>query len=171
MKNLLSLLILLIIVQAASAQTFYSFNEILKTTDGSTVPIDEVISGKTGTVLVFWELNDPRSDSDLENTNELWIEKLKPYGINLVSVCVDKTGNWLAVKPYVSGKGWEFDTYIDMNGSIRRIMEITEIPYTIIFDNKGYIKCRFPGYYSGDETHICDKILKSLENNGTLADL
>ncbi len=111
MKKLLPLLILLMFVPPAPAQMFCASNETLKTNTGSTIPVTEIFTGNTGTILVFWELNDPKSDNNLENLNEVWKEKLKPYGINMVSVYIDKSGNWLAVQPYVSGKGWEFDTY------------------------------------------------------------
>lgn len=171
MKNLLLLLILLIFVRTVPAQMFCAAGETLKTSEGSMISVAEIFSGNTGTILVFWELNDPKSDDDLENLNETWIENLKSYGVNLVSVCIDKSGNWLAVKPYVSGKGWEFDSYIDVNARFRRVMGITETPYTILLDGDGNLKCRYPGYCSGDETRICDKILKCLKNNGTLANL
>lgn len=171
MKNLLILLMMLILVQPAATQSFYASNENLKTVDGSTIHADEIFNSPEGTILIFWDINSPESSHDLENLNESWIERVKPYGVNLVSVCTDKSGNWLKVKPYVDGKGWEFDTYIDVNGDLRRALSITTLPYTILLDGNLNIKCRYVGYCNGDETQICDKIIHCLENKGTLADL
>ncbi len=171
MKTILTSLMMLMILQPSLTQTFYASGENLRSMEGHSVQIDEIFISAEGTILVFWETNDAQCNSNLENLNESWIEKVKPFGVNLVSVCIDKSGNWLAVKPYVEGKGWEFDTYIDINGKLKRAFGITSTPYTILLDGNGNIKCRYPGYCSGDETRICDKIIHCMENSGTLADL
>ncbi len=170
MKTKLTALILLLFVFQTNAQNFYASGEKLKALDGSSILVDEVLS-KEGTILVFWESNSSQCCSNLENMQESWIEQVRAYGVNMVAICVDNPGMWMKIKPYVSGKGWEFDTYVDTNGDLKRALGITTTPYTILLDGEQNIKCRYPGYCSGDETQICEKIINCLENSGTLADL
>lgn len=170
MKTNLTALVLLLFLVQTNAQNFYASNEKLKTLDGASIRMDEVLSSE-GTILVFWESNSSQCCDNLENLEESWIEQVRDFGVNLVSVCVDSPGMWVKIKPYVSGKGWEFDTYVDANGDLKRALGITTTPYTILLDGDQNIKCRYPGYCSGDETQICDKIIHCLENSGTLADL
>lgn len=152
------------------AQQFYAANENLKTLDGAVVQLKDVLSSE-GTILIFWTINNTQSCSNIENLQESWIEHVKSYGVNLVAICVDNPGNWAMVKPFVSGKGWEFETYIDSNGNVKRTLGVTVTPYTILLDGNQEIKCRYPGYCTGDETQICNKIINCIENHGTLAEL
>lgn len=170
MKTILTTLTLLIFLSQTFAQNFYASSEHLKTLDGNTVQMDEILSS-TGTILIFWELNSTQCCSNLDNLQESWVENIKAYGVNLVAICVDSPGMWVRVKPYVSGKDWEFDTYVDTNGNLKRALGITTIPYTILLDGEQNIKCRYPGYCSGDESQICNKIIHCLESSGSLVDL
>ena len=170
MKTILTSLILLFFFFQTNAQNFYASGEQLKTFDGATVQADEILSSN-GTILIFWESNSSQCSSNLDNLQESWVENIKAYGVNLVAICVDSPGMWVRVKPYVSGKGWEFDTYVDINGNLKRALGVTTTPYTILLDGDQNIKCRYPGYCSGDESQICDKIIHCLENSGSLVDL
>lgn len=170
MKTIFFTLILMLIITQNQAQNFYASNQLLRTIDGTSVEVNEVLSSQ-GTILVFWESHNPKCSNNLENLQESWVEQVKALGVNLVAICIDNPGQWTKIKPYVSGKGWEFDTYVDTNGDLKRALGITTTPYTILLDGDQNIKCRYPGYCSGDEAQICEKIINCLENSGTLADL
>lgn len=170
MKTILSTLVLMLIVSQNHAQNFYASNQFLRTLDGTSVEVNEVLSSQ-GTILVFWESNSTKCCSNLENLHESWVEQVRAHGVNLVAICVDSPGQWIKIKPYVSAKGWEFDTYVDTNGDLKRTLGITTTPYTILLDGEQNIKCRYPGYCSGDEAQICEKIINCLESHGTLAEL
>ncbi len=171
MKRILTCLASLLLVQVVVAQSFYASAERLTTTDGTSILMDEILSSTEGTILVFWEINDPQCNANLQNLHQAWTENIQQYGVHLVSVCIDKSGNWMRIGPYVDGKGWMFDTYIDTNGDLKRAMNITTTPYTILLDGNLNVKCRYPGYCRGDEKEICDKIIHCMEQNGTLAGL
>jgi len=170
MKTTLTTLIVLLLFLQSISQNFYASNEYLKTLDGSSVQVNDILSPE-GTILIFWETNSSQSCDNLENLQTSWLEDVKAFGVNLVAICVDNPGMWIKVKPYVAGKDWEFDTYVDTNGDLKRALGVTTTPYTILLDGDQNIKCRYPGYCTGDETQICDKIINCLKNSGTLADL
>ncbi len=170
MKTTITTLIVLLLFLQAISQNFYASDEHLRTLDGSTVQVNDILSSE-GTILIFWETNNSQSCNNLENLQASWLEEVKAFGVNLVAICVDNPGMWIKVKPYVAGKDWEFDTYVDTNGDLKRALGVTTTPYTILLDGDQNIKCRYPGYCTGDETQICDKIINCLKNSGTLADL
>ncbi len=153
------------------SQTLYESGSKVRTCDGSLVIIKDILTSKTGTILVFWETNNSKCYSNLENLQESWIEELKDAGIKLIAICENKQGDWLKIKPFVYGKDWEFEVYIDENGTLERSLGIISKPYTILLDGNNNIKCRHPGYCSGDETLICEKIAQCLAENGDLSAL
>ena len=171
MKKTLIYMIILMLFQQMSSQTFYTSNEYLKTLDGATVHANEIFTSVEGTILIFWETNNPSCCNNLDNLQDAWVEEVKALGVNLVAICVNSSTMATKVKPYVSGKGWDFETYIDINGDLKRALGITTTPYTILFDGQQNIKCRYPGYCSGDETQICSKIIHCLKNDDNLSGL
>ncbi len=171
MKKTLIYLLILILFQQLNSQSFYASNEHLKTLDGSTVHVNEIFTSLKGTILIFWETNNPSCCNNLDNLQDAWVKDVKALGVNLVTICVNCSGMPTKVKPYVSGKGWDFETYIDTNGDLKRALGITTTPYTILLDGNQNIKCRYPGYCSGDETQICNKIIHCLENTESLSEL
>ncbi len=162
-------LLLQIIFLSAYPQEFYASYNSLKTLDGSMIPVSEILTSPKGTILVFWKVNNHKCYENLENLQESWNEMARASGVKLVAVCVDNSGNWTRIKPLISGKDWDFDVYIDQNSSLKRALEITTLPYTILLDGNVQIKCRYPGYCSGDEKLLCRQIMHCLEKDGTLA--
>ena len=154
-----------------NSQPLNTSNENLKTLDGATVHVNEIFNSSKGTILIFWETNNPKCCNNLDNLQDTWVEKVKNLGVNLVAICVNCPGISTKIKPYVAGKGWDFETYIDTNGDLKRSLGITTTPYTILLDENQNIKCRYPGYCSGDEIQICNKIIHCLENTESTSEL
>ena len=171
MKKTLIYLIILILIQQTISQSYFPTNEYLKTLDGSTIHVNEIFTTFEGTILIFWETNSPNCCNNLDNLQDAWVEEVKALGVNLIAICVNYSGMLTKVKPYVSGKGWEFETYIDTNGDLKKALGITTTPYTVLLDGNQNIKCRYPGYCSGDETQICNKIIHCLKNAESLTEL
>jgi len=171
MKTLLISLLLLSFSLSSYTQEFYANHEPLKTLDGSLIEMKDVLTSNQGTILIFWETNSHQCCNNLENLQDSWVEELKKLGVELIAICVNNPGNWSKVKPMVAGKGWDFEVYIDVNGQLKRTLGITTTPYTMLLDGDENIRCRYPGYCSGDEVQICEKIKHCLENDGDLASL
>ena len=167
MKTLIYLL-LLISVKITFAQSDYITNCNLITCNGSTEKTEEILTSKEATIIVFWETNNSRCCSNLENLQETWTEELKDYGVALIAICEDHQGNWTRIKPYVSGKGWDFEVYIDQNQTLQRSIGFTTLPYTIIIDGNNNIICSYSGYCAGDEGSICEKITQHLNKSNDL---
>lgn len=76
----------------------------------------------------------------------------------MICICVDGTGSWSHVKPVVDGNCWEFDTYVDVNCDLKRAMNVTNVPCTILLDGSKNLICRYNGFCIGADQMLCEKI-------------
>ena len=157
MKTIYIVAAFLLAVTVSYGQTSSSFSTDLKTLDGITIASDEAIISGGQTMLVLWESNSNQCVQNLENLQDLWFESLKDEGVNFVSVCIDVNGYYSKLKPYVYGNGWEFDTYIDVNGDFRRTIGVKELPCTILLDSRNNQIVRYEGFPAESED-ILNKI-------------
>ncbi len=161
MKTILLFLLLTIIPISLAAQSIGS-GIALRNLDGENVTSDEILRANQVFIMIFWRSN-TKCCNNLDNMQSAWQNQLKDKGVKLIAICVDCKGTWSHVKPFVNGKEWEFDIYIDTNGDFKRAMGITEAPYTLLFDMNQKVICRSAGYCSGNEEFLCRKILHCLE--------
>lgn len=157
MKTIYIFAAFLMTMSVSYAQTNSSLFTDLKTLEGITVASDEAITSGSQTMLVLWGSNSNQCVQNLENLQDLWLESLKDQGVNFVSVCIEANGYSSKIKPYVYGNGWEFDTYIDVNGDFRRTIGVNELPCTILLDSKNNQIVRYEGFPAESED-ILDKI-------------
>jgi hypothetical protein len=95
--------------------------------------------------------------NELEIINDVYEEKqaIKPF--KFYGVSVDDTRTSQRVKPFIKGKGWQFNVLMDINSELKRYLNITDVPHVIILkDNK--IVYRHTGYISGEEENLFDAI-------------
>jgi hypothetical protein len=139
----------------------------LRDIDGKIISSAEILQPGTPTMVVFWKSTDGRYFENLDNMAQAWEETLKLKGLRMVAICIDCNGSWSQVKPIVNGNGWEFDTYIDVNGDFKRAMCVGDGPCTMVYDGDENLVCR---YYSNPETSqeiICTSILDNLDLSAT----
>jgi cytochrome c biogenesis protein CcmG, thiol:disulfide interchange protein DsbE len=69
------------------------------------------------------------------------------------------------VLPMVSGRGWEYDFYLDENGDFRRAMGVNLVPHTFILNGKGEIVYQHTAFSDGMEWEMFDLLIELLEDN------
>jgi cytochrome c biogenesis protein CcmG/thiol:disulfide interchange protein DsbE len=109
---------------------------------------------KTGkiTVISFWATWCTPCKKELTNINDNMLDDWKAkYDAELVAVSTDNSKNVLKVKPFVDGQGWAFDCLLDVNEDLKRALNATSIPYTVLLDRSGKIVYTHTGYIDGDE--------------------
>jgi hypothetical protein len=104
----------------------------------------------------------------MESLNDMLPELTENYGLKIYAISVDDSRTMNKVKPYVSGKGWELEVLLDVNGDFKRGMNVNLVPHYFIFDASDHLVCQKSGFSPGDE----DQILELLENlkNGDIND-
>jgi cytochrome c biogenesis protein CcmG, thiol:disulfide interchange protein DsbE len=151
------------------AQTLSIAEAELRDLDGKSISSAEIIRNGKPTLLVFWEPADRSGCDNLENIASAWSQSLKQQGVDLVAICTDRCGSWTRVKPIVNGNGWEFATYIDVNGEFKRSMNAGEHSCTMLFDENRNMVCRIDGGCTGSEEFICLNILEHFNIVATAA--
>ena len=65
--------------------------------------------------------------------------------------------------PYVNGKGWEYDVYIDPNGDFKRALGVNNVPHTFLVDGNGNVVWQHNSYNEGDEYELFELVKKLSE--------
>lgn len=160
------LLVFLLIILAtfrlmAQFETFSRTN--LRDLNGNLVLMSAVVKTGHPLVMVFWKSGNSRCCENLESIQSAWMNNLKEKGVNFIAICEDCSGSWAHVKPIVKANGWDFDVFIDVNGDLKRALCVTTTPSTLLFDGDMILICRHPGWCSGSEDLLCEKILGHLD--------
>jgi cytochrome c biogenesis protein CcmG, thiol:disulfide interchange protein DsbE len=139
----------------------------LRDIDGNIISSSELTQPGMSTLIVFWDSSSGKCCENLDVLQEAWDETLKQKGVRLVAVCVDCNGAWTQVKPIVNGNGWDFDTYIDVNGDFKRAMSVGDLPCTMLFDRDQNMICRYNATGKGSQEFICENIMDRLNTPAT----
>lgn len=73
------------------------------------------------------------------------------------AVSVDDSKTVGRVQPKVNGSGWEFDILLDTNNELKRQLNFSTPPYTVIVKD-GMIVYKHVGYQPGAEDELFEKI-------------
>lgn len=158
MKRIVLFLAAVFTIAFANAQAGYLPYAELTTLEGARLTTNDIISSNQVTILVFWKSCNQKCCQQLDAIHEIWQDSLAEQGVQMIGICIDGLGSWDHVRPLVYGNSWEFDTYIDVNCDLKRAMNVTCIPCTVLLDQQNNIICRYNGYCSGSEKMLCEKI-------------
>lgn len=158
MKTLLSLFTILSISLFSFSQNDLP-NVDLSTMEGNTQALREVTNHDGVTVISLWATWCVPCLKELDAINEIYSDWQDETNVKLIAVSVDDSRTVKRVKSLVNGKDWEFDVLLDTNTDLKRALNASSIPYTIIVkDNK--IVYKHSGYSPGAEHELFEKIQK-----------
>ena len=80
--------------------------------------------------------------------------------MKLVAVSIDDVKSSGRVKPWVDGKGWEFDVYLDPNQDFKRAMNVINVPHTFLLNGKGEVVWEHTSYVDGSEEELYELVKK-----------
>lgn len=129
---------------------------------GYMVTSAQVLQSDQATLIVFWKSSSGKCCENIGLLNDAWNDGLRQEGIRLVAICTDCNGSWTQVRPIVDGNGWEFETYVDVNGDFMRAMCVGEVPCAMLLDKDKNILCRYNSGCTGSQEFICRNILDHL---------
>jgi thiol-disulfide isomerase/thioredoxin len=143
----------------AAQESFPSLN--IKSVSGKLLNVNDLVESSKDTMLVmaFWATWCIPCINELESINEVYKEKQAERPFKFIAVSVDDSRTSQRVKPFITGKGWGFDVLIDINSDLKRALNITDVPHTIIFKD-GKIVYRHTGYLIGEEENLFEEIKK-----------
>jgi len=165
LKELKNLKIYLICFATTNFSLLLSQDKIpsinLKTIDGKTINTKS-LSNKNGlTVYSFWATWCVPCINELDDIDKE-IEKWKEANVNVIAVSTDDSRTKRRVRPMINGKNWDFAIYLDENQDLKRALNISGIPHTIVVKGNKIIYRRI-GYKPGDEKNLYEFILSQNE--------
>lgn len=148
---------------AVQAQVFQSRSipvVDVKDMDGKTVSTSTFNNNGKPMVLDFWATWCKPCINELTAINDLYSDWQKETGVKIIAISVDDARTMSNVKPFVNGKDWDYEIYIDPNGDLKRALNIGAVPYVFLVNGKGEIVSVHTGYAPGDENKLYEEIKK-----------
>jgi len=100
---------------------------------------------------------------ELSAIDEIYPE-WQEHGFKLITVSTDDARTRPNVLPMVSGRGWEYEFYLDENGDFRRAMGVNMVPHTFILNGKGEIVYQHTAFSDGMEWEMFDMMIDLLDD-------
>ena len=163
MKKIILCLATILFFGAAMAQNAKMPENInLKTLDGKTVQSSVIKNDGKLIILSFWATWCKPCNSELDAIKDVYDEWQEETGVKLVAVSIDDARSAARVKPWVDGKDWPYEVYLDQNKDLARAMNVgADVPYTFIINGEGEILWQHKGYQPGSEEELIEQV-KSL---------
>lgn len=154
----ISIFIFLLLIETsfASGNPFPSVN--IKSLDGKQVNTSEYTGKGKITVVSFWATWCTPCKRELDAINELYLEWVEKYDIQLLAITIDDARGLTKVPAMVQTKGWEFTVLADSKQELQQALNFQTIPQTFLLNDKGEIVYAHNGYNPGDELELEKKI-------------
>ena len=92
----------------------------VKDLEGNTVNTSDFSNDGKPMIINFWATWCSPCKRELNNIADLYEDWVEETGVKLIAISIDDSRNSGKVAPYVNGKGWEYDVYIDSNQDFKR---------------------------------------------------
>ena len=126
----------------------------LRSMDGKEVNVSTLgVSGKPVIISFFATWCKPCM-REIKAIDELYADWQDETGVEMYLVSVDQGQDVQKVAPLVNGYGWEYKVLLDPNGSLKRAMNVQNVPHLFVINGKGKIVYQHTGYTPGDEEEI-----------------
>lgn len=130
----------------------------VKKLDGSVVSTDEIRNDGKPMIVSFWATWCKPCIKELEAIHEVYADWQAETGVKLVIVSIDDARTQPTVAPFVNGRGWEYETYLDPNGDFKRAMNVNMVPHVFLLNGNREVVNQHTSYAPGDEEKLLEKV-------------
>ena len=165
MKKILFFALGLVLATALAAQnTKLPQNISLKDIDGQTVQSSVIQNNGKPIIISFWATWCKPCNLELNTIKEVYDEWQAETGVKLVAISIDDARSAARVKPWVDGKDWPFEVYLDQNRDFARALNVgPNPPHTFVVNGEGEIVWQHTGYLPGAEEEVIEKVRELLK--------
>ena len=111
-------------------------------------------------IIDFWATWCKPCIEELNAIHEVYADWQKETDVKLIAISLDDSKTMSRVAPFVNGRKWTFETYIDANGDFKRAMNVNMPPHTFVIDGKGNIVWQHVGFAEGNEEELLEVVKK-----------
>jgi thiol-disulfide isomerase/thioredoxin len=113
-------------------------------------------------IIDFWATWCKPCITELNSIHEVYADWVAETGVKVYAISIDDSRTKGSVAPFVAGKGWEYEIYMDPNSDFRRAMNVNNVPHTFLMDGNGRIVNQHNTYNPGDEEKLYEEVKKLL---------
>jgi thiol-disulfide isomerase/thioredoxin len=135
----------------------------LKNLEGVTVNTSDFDNDGKPMIINFWATWCSPCKRELNNIADVYDDWIEETGVKLIAISIDDARNAGKVAPYVNGKGWEYEVYIDSNQDFKRALNVNNVPHTFLVNGKGEIVWQHNSYSEGDEDELFELVKQLAE--------
>jgi len=159
-KFYLSALLSFLIYYTSSAQNALPDTRI-KSLQGNEVMFNSFGNTRdTAVIISFWATWCIPCIQELNTIDDQYEDRQKETPFRFIAISIDDARTMQKVKPFVAGKGWPYEIYLDVNSDLKRALNIIDVPHILIIKN-GKIVYQHNGYVTGNEEELFE-ILKKI---------
>jgi peroxiredoxin len=133
---------------------------MLKTLDGKSISTSDFNNNGKPIVISFWATWCKPCVNELTNISDLYDEWKEKTGVKLIAISIDDARNSAKVAPFVNGKDWDYEVYLDSNADLKRALNVNLVPHTFLLDANKQIVWQHNSYTEGDELKLFELIQK-----------
>ena len=164
MKKLITMLFAVLFVTGLHAQQKSDLpNVTITNLQGKDVNIAKISNNGKPFVITFWATWCGPCIKEHNALDEVYADWKDETGVKIYSVSIDDSRSTAKVKPFVEGKGGDFEVLLDVNKDLARAMNVNNPPSTFLFDGKGKLVYQHSGYFDGAEDDLYEEILKLVD--------
>lgn len=161
MRRIVFLIFALMVTGSVVAQSARKLPSVqVQTLNGDKVDISTISNDGKPIYISFWALWCTNCIKELNAITDMYADWQKETGVKIVAVSIDDERNKAKVNPFVNGKNWEYEVYLDPNSDLKRALNINTIPHSFLLNGKGEIVYQHNGYNPGDEEELYKLIKK-----------
>ena len=135
----------------------------IKDLSGSTVSTSAFDNGGKPIIIDFWATWCKPCIEELNTIHEVYEDWQKETGVKIITISLDDARTMQRVSPFVNGKGWTYESYIDPNGDFKRAMNVNMPPQTFVLNGKKEIVWQHVGFAEGNEDELYEEVKKVAE--------
>ena len=126
----------------------------LRDIDGKEVNVADLTKNGKPVIISFFATWCKPCMRELKAIDELYADWQDETGVTMYIVSIDQAQDIHKVAPLVRGNGWEYKVLLDSNGTLKRAMNVQNVPHLFVVDSKGQTVYNHTGYTEGDENEI-----------------
>ncbi len=111
-------------------------------------------------IISFWATWCKPCVKELNAIAEVYEDWQDETGVKVIAISIDDARNAQRVKPFVNGRDWPFEVYLDQNSDFKRAMNVVNVPHTFLLDGSLHIHSQHTSYAPGDEEELYDEVVE-----------